>query len=493
VSTLDTSAHTGTATPASRAHGVMVAVLLAALVVTGASATVDPDLFHAIALARDAIARGSIPMHDVFAFTPTREPVVHHEWLTGMILYPVVAGMGDVGLIALAHVMHLTAVAVVLLLARRNGASIVGLAMLGPLGIGMTLTGLTVLRAHVFTLVFVGILLWCLDADRRGSRRWLIAWIPLQVAWQNCHGGFVIGPILVAAHAAEQWMRGRPVRHLLALLIATPALTVLSPYGTAYTAYLWSALSLDRSAIGEWHVLTDGNALKVAIWALATLVSLYAVRSTGTTAAPGWLLVLVVAIGAFRFQRLLSIYGVVWLALVPPWAARARLETVFRRLWAARPAATWACLLAALIALIARDVRERPWELRVPTVPDADGGVAYPVGVVEYLRDRRVAGNMITPFEIGAFVSWNLYPAIKVSLDGRYEAAFAPSLVLEHIEFFDAMPSWRRLLSEYRPDLVLAKRTDPVVTALRTDGAWTQTYADEAFVLFARPGFLRGG
>ena len=175
----------------------MVAVLLATLVVTGASATVDPDLFHAIALARDAIARGSLPMHDVFAFTPTRDPVVHHEWLTGMILYPVVARLGDVGLNALAHTMHLTAVAIVLLLARRNGASVVGLAMLAPLGIGMTLTGLTVLRAHVFTLVFVGILLWCLDADRRGSRRWLIAWIPLQVAWQK---------------TLPRWLRHRPGR-----------------------------------------------------------------------------------------------------------------------------------------------------------------------------------------------------------------------------------------------------------------------------------------
>ena len=68
------------------------------------------------------------------------------------------------------------------------------------------------------------------------------------------------------------------------LLIATPALMVLSPYGTAYPAYLWDALSLDRRVIGEWHVLTDGDALKVAIWALATLVSVYAVRSTGTTA-----------------------------------------------------------------------------------------------------------------------------------------------------------------------------------------------------------------
>jgi hypothetical protein len=43
--------------------------------------------------------------------------------------------------------MHLTAVAVVLLLARRNGAS-VGLAMLGP-GDRDDLSGLTVLRARL--------------------------------------------------------------------------------------------------------------------------------------------------------------------------------------------------------------------------------------------------------------------------------------------------------------------------------------------------------
>jgi hypothetical protein len=477
----------GLATTPSRADAILVTLFLGSFVVAGASTTADPDLFHVLGIARETIARGSVPMQDDFAFTPTREIVVHHEWLTGMRLYPA-AALGGSGLLILAHAIHLVAVAIPLLLARRNGASVVALALLGPLGIGMALSGLTVLRAHVLTLVFVGALLWCLDADRRGSRRWLIVWIPLQIAWQNCHGGFVIGTILVALHVVEQRLRGATIGHLLALIAATPALTLLSPYGAAYPAYLWEALRMDRGAIGEWHVLADGDPLKLPVWGLATLVFVYSIVPTGLRRAPGWLLLLVMAVGAYRYQRLLSIYAVVWLALVPPLIARTRLDGVFRRLWTARPMVTRAVLLTALLATIVRDVAERRWELRIPGRPEVQGGIAYPVAIVDDLHARGASGTMITPFEAGAFVSWYLHPAVEVSLDGRYEAAFDPSLVREHMDFFAAMPGWQGFLARYRPDFVLAKATDPVVPLLRGFDEWREIDADDAFVVFARSG-----
>jgi hypothetical protein len=462
--------------------------VLGSIVVAGASTTVDPDLFHVLTLGRDAVAQGAIPMADAYAFTPTRVPVVHHEWLTGLLLYPVVATFGAPGLLWLAHVLHLSAIAIAVLLARRAGASLPVLAFLGPLGIAMALPGLTVLRAHVLTLIFTGALLWCLDADRRGARRWIAAWVALQLVWQSCHGGVAIGVILVALHAVEQWARGARIVHLVALLALAPALTLVGPYGAAYPAYLWEGLGMDRSVVGEWRTLADAEPFKIAIWAAATALLVFVVAQRGPRAAPGWPLVLALAAAAYRHQRLVSVYAIAWLAHVPAWAEPVRLGAVFRRLWLARPALTRAVLAAALAAAVARDVRERRWELRVPVVPDAETGIVYPAGVVEHLREHRLAGDVITPFELGAFVSWHLHPAIRVSLDGRFEAAFAPSLATDHLEFYAAAPSWERFLARHPADWVLAKATDPVVARLRASGAWSEVYVDDAFVLFGRTG-----
>lgn len=46
----------------------------------------------------------------------------------------------------------------------------------------------------------------------------------------------------------------------------------------------------------------------------------------------------------------------------------------------------------------------------------------------------------MTPFASGAYVSWNLYPDMMVSMDGRYEVTYLDSTMGEHVRFFTALP-----------------------------------------------------
>ena len=66
---------------------------------------VDLDLFHQMALIREAFRVGYLPRVDVFSYTPTVTPFVHHEWGMGMIIYfiTVQSGLGDKGLIILKY------------------------------------------------------------------------------------------------------------------------------------------------------------------------------------------------------------------------------------------------------------------------------------------------------------------------------------------------------------------------------------------------------
>ncbi len=61
---------------------------------------VTHDAFHEMALFRDYCVTGNFPTVDHFAYTPTIDPVVHHEWGTGAVLYFVTTttGLGLVGL-----------------------------------------------------------------------------------------------------------------------------------------------------------------------------------------------------------------------------------------------------------------------------------------------------------------------------------------------------------------------------------------------------------
>jgi len=70
---------------------------------------VTHDAFHEMALVRAMFESGSFPLNDIFAFTPTVSPAVHHEWGTGLFLY-MVAGANPMGLhgMAVARLLLIT-------------------------------------------------------------------------------------------------------------------------------------------------------------------------------------------------------------------------------------------------------------------------------------------------------------------------------------------------------------------------------------------------
>ena len=122
------------------------------------------------------------------------------------------------------------------------------------------------------------------------------------------------------------------------------------------------------------------------------------------------------------------------------------------------------------------------------TADEARGRPVYPVGAVEYLKSTNFAGNLFTPFVPGGYCLYQLYPAVKVSLDGRYEVAYQPGLLEENVDFYAARGNWRATLSKYPTDLVLVPASAPVYAKLRDDADWREVYVDDCFSLFARPG-----
>jgi hypothetical protein len=94
----------------------------------------------------------------------------------------------------------------------------------------------------------------------------------------------------------------------------------------------------------------------------------------------------------------------------------------------------------------------------------------------------------MTPFGYGAFVTWKLFPAVKVSLDGRFEVAYPPGAVRESLEFYAARPGWREVLTKYATDAVLVARSEPLSEAMREWGQWPLVYEDDAYLIYARPG-----
>jgi hypothetical protein len=90
----------------------------------------------------------------------------------------------------------------------------------------------------------------------------------------------------------------------------------------------------------------------------------------------------------------------------------------------------------------------------------------------------------MVPFRLGAYVSWNLYPAVRVSLDSRYEEVFSDNVVRPVFAFYEARSSWQQALSLFPPDLILIPLDSPVANRV-TETGWVRIYHDRQFDLYA--------
>lgn len=473
---------------------------------------VTHDAFHEMSLFREALLTDEFPTRDLFAYTPTVQPSVHHEWATGAVLYfaTIGTGMGALGLTVLRFLLVAALWLLLYRVARMRGAHPYIFFLMSLVVFPVLWVGFATLRAQLFTLVFIAAQLWMQELDWRGRRAWCVLWLIMLVAWLNLHAGFVVGIGLIALHGVERFVAAgcqqRSVRgafratwHLgLTAPIAVLALR-LNPYGWDYLPYLVRAIAMPRPLIVEWRPLwhTHLPAMTVAFFAISVGLFAYAQRNTRYSRSHGAAFLALSTYMAIKHIRHGSIYGVVWIAYVPAWISHTPLgKHLIQSIDSHRALAirgSQACVCASLVFA----AYHQCW---LPTMPGQPvySRFCYPIGAVEYLKQHSFQGNLLTPFYAGSYVSWEMHPKVKVSLDGRYEVAFQPEVMEEHQQFFEASDAWWSCLEKYPTDAVLIPTHAPVCSQLSLLGPrpqdlerlglrqrWRVVYRDDSFVVLA--------
>ncbi|MCA9132003.1 MAG: hypothetical protein KDA45_02565 [Planctomycetales bacterium] len=471
------------------------------------------DAFHEMALVREALVLGELPQIDLFAYTPTVNPSVHHEWATGAVLYVATVGSG-LGLLGLT-LLKLTLMGLMWFclyrVARLRGAHPYLFACFALITFPVLWVGFATVRAQLFTLVFIAAQLWMQELDWRGRRKWLLLWLPMLVAWLNLHAGFVVGLGLMGFHGLERvahaWLRERRLLAALAstwhLFLAAPLAMLsllINPYGWQYIPYLIRAIRMPRPLIAEWQPLwqTYAPLWTLVMFAVCMGLFLYAQRHTRLQRLRGAAFLAVCSYMALKHIRHGSIFAVVWMAYVPAWISRTSAGKAWVRFIDAHrlPAVRISQAVAAGCLLFA--TLHHFWRPTLPAQRVYSTG-CYPTAAVDYLQHNHFAGKLLTPFHCGSFVSWEMYPAVKVSLDGRYEVAYQESVLPEHNHFFRGEGRWWTLLDRYAPDAALVHRQAAVcellLTVLGQDSSakskpsklagWRVVYEDDSYVLIA--------
>jgi hypothetical protein len=355
---------------------------------------------------------------------------------------------------------------------------------------------------------------WRVARSRAGTSIPALALICIMLLWVNIHGGFVAGLGTIAIYccvaASQEFLtqhrlvcgdkRSGPggevtkskmpiYRTLLLVALGCLLVSCINPYGAAFWRYLLPAVLAKRPLIVEWQPLPifardSFTPFRVLFLLVAFLVTLGWARVTKKSWT-GLTMLVVTAFLAWRSRRHAPFFGVASLAFAGPYLAGTMCRTKeflvrgalssqsTTRLEMGRASQEKAPLLQSLLcygnsAIVLLVIcgatamyAANNW------LPDASFQVLAPVGdnpvrEADILSLAQVQGNLATPFHWGSYSAWRLYPNIKISIDGRYEAAFPESTFLINTVFYaKAGPSWDLLTRKYPVDFVILDLSRP--------------------------------
>jgi len=457
----------------------------------------DIDFWGYLAFGRFFWETGQFPYHDLFAYTPTKDLWVYHEWLTGILFYYIYQLTENAGLQLLRYVFVLITIYLIYLTAIKRGSTPLAACIALVPAMLLISFGYVPVRAQMFTYFFFILTLYILESARLGQRWLILSWLlPVHVLWCNFHGGFVAGIGLIGLYAVGEALSGRKYLPILAAGILSVLVTFINPYGTKYWLYILQAVFMPRPEINEWvsvigAVKKDIYSFPAYLFTVMAFLSLVCCLLRRRWDYVDILVMAVIIFIGISHVRHTVFLGLIFGAYVPlqlseHWhiltERKASLQT---KSWI--PGSVFVCLVL-LIHLLINPSRIPPL---VPSFMITAPQSRYPVGALNWIMQKGLKGNILPLFDWGEFIIWRLYPDCRVAMDGRYETVYEEHVHREYFDFLFARPTWRVFLEKYPHEMILIPSRIKIADLVKMEKGWRIAYGDQESLLFIRNGDQR--
>ncbi len=422
----------------------------------------DTDAWWHLRTGHFILNQHRLPVPDPFAWTTymgkalypgeeiTRDFNLTHEWLAQVVMYSAYASAGLTGLAVMRAIALSLFCALAGLMTYRRTDSFYR-ALGATLAVAIVMYHFTDDRPQYFTYVFLALTINLLDSRRFP---WLLP--PLFLVWANCHGGFVLGWVVVGVYCAEslylRW-KGKPwVGDRVLWLAGISAILVsgLNPNGFRVFEVLHNyRISQVQSRIEEWYPPNFWELSPFTLLLYGGLLILLLNRRK--TRVADWLLL--VAFGSAGLVAFRNVPFAVWVGAfviavyLPVWTAYKEKPIVL-------DAAVAVLLLAAtLIFIVDGRVLRFQNSIDTPLAPAAD-----------FLLQNHVQGRLFNTYRDGGYLIWRLWPKLQVFADGRSLNESVTRDMLRIVLAADDTggKSGEDLLNDYGIDVIVMGSFDPV-------------------------------
>ena len=453
----------------------------------------DYDLWGYLSFGRVFWEEGFFPYQDVFAYTPTKQLWVYHEWLTGVVFFELIKYLGPASLQLLRYILAILTIYLIYSTALKRGSTLFYVIITLISSILLISFGYVPVRAQIFTFFFFILTLYILESSKKTGDGTILRWLPLiQIVWCNFHGGFVAGLGLIFLYALGEGLERKKiaVSYIKWGIIASFA-TLINPYGIKYWTYTIQAISMPRPEITEWYSVV--TALKsnvhiypVSLFLIMSLIILSVLFVRQKKDITGLLVIAVVIYLGSVHIRHGVLLGLVFGAYMPSYLSEYAHEwnakhCSFMRLYCFLPVILSALLISAYFYFY--PVKHIAY---IPSFSFFASSDDYPKGAISWMKTNNIKGNILPHFEWGEYLIWLCYPDCRVAMDGRYETVYKDNVHREYFDFLYGREKWDIFLKKYPHDIVLLKVGTKTHSLMINDKNWSVVYSDRISVVFMK-------
>ena len=437
----------------------------------------DSDFWWHLRTGQYIAEHRALPVPDPFSWTTarardaypgearTRHFNLTHEWLAQVAMYGVWRVAGFPGIVA-ARALTMTAFCglIGLIAWRRRGSLYAAIAAACATASVARIFALD--RPYHATYLFLAATMAILE-----FRRWLWLLPPLFLIWANCHSGYFLGWIVLAAWCAQSRRdRGLWIASGLSVLASG-----INPNGfQVFQSLLDYRQSFLQTQLLEWTRPSLWPPSEFSVLLAAGLAALLYARRRARLS--DWIVFLVFAAAALSPYRniiLIAFIAPIVIVAYAPWKWNLPAVTPY----------AFAVLLIGGTALGSFQFRAAEWK--------------FPKGAAAFLTQHRITAPMFNTYEYGGYLMWAA-PAERTFIDGRAlsESVFQDyARILYNHDASDGQPDADALLARYGVEVIVMNTFEPATGPIYllapsladpAQTAWKLVYNDPQALIFMR-------
>lgn len=460
------------------------------------------DFWWHMAVGREIISSGQIPLVDSYSFTMPGQAYPSYQmfWLMEVVMY-LVYRLGGGELVIFLHSFVITgAYSIILWLCYQVSRSwrIAAFGVLFAAALGLNDWNV---RPQAVTFFLGALILFAINRVRLAhSKAWLVV-IPLSmVLWVNSHGTFPIGLAMLGVWWLEEaWMsisqinsfKERLLLPTMIVLIGGVA-CLLNPQGFGIVHYVrtLTGSQVVQDLVPEWappsFETIGGTIFLIGFLISACILALSPKRPSFSQMAYFIL---------FSLLGLKTMRGVIWFGMIIAPVLADHLNAIIMTRVSMKQddsidVGSTRLNRIFVIVLLLLAFFSLPWFKKFLPLPPLKAGIfSYetPIDATRFLLEEELPGPLFHSMSFGSYLIWEAQPDYPVFVDSRIEL-YDYDIWRDYILASSGGCDWQIILDRYDIQTIMAGPVEQagLISSLDNSQSWLRVYTDPAAVIFTR-------